>query len=119
MKIAISDGIDYALNVNYRTIDLESTDFTNIAAIVVTMADLPRIYAEIDSLGFPIPIFVALPYGDVVPDEWLSHVHGVLELADDQKYYIGLLVRSAAGVYVYYLEMQYLKELINNIDIYS
>ena len=58
MKIAISDGIDYALNANYRTIDLESTDFTNIAAIVVTMADLPRIYAEIDSLGFPIPIFV-------------------------------------------------------------
>lgn len=40
MKIVISDGIDYALHVNYRTIDIASTDYTNIAAIVVTMKDL-------------------------------------------------------------------------------
>ena len=37
MKVVISDGIEYALNLNYRTIDIESTDYTNIAAIVVTM----------------------------------------------------------------------------------
>ena len=116
MKIAISDGIDYALNANYRTIDLESTDFTNIAAIVVTMADLPRIYAEIDSLGFPIPIFVALPYGDVVPDEWLSHVYGVLELADDQKYYNGQLVNAAASDYVDTLDPPFFQALMNYTD---
>ena len=44
MKVVISDGIEYALNLNYRTIDIESTDYTNIAAIVVTMTDLPRVY---------------------------------------------------------------------------
>ena len=89
MKIAISAGIEYALNVNYRTIGLDSTDFTNIAAVVVTMADLPFVHEELDSLGFDIPTFVAIKYGDSVPDEWLPHVYGVLELADDQKYYNG------------------------------
>ena len=68
MKIAISAGIEYALNVNYRTIGLDSTDFTNIAAVVVTMADLPFVHEELDSLGFVIPTFVAIKYGDSVPD---------------------------------------------------
>ena len=48
MKVVISDGIEYALNLNYRTIDIESTDYTNIAAIVVTMTDLPRVYQDIE-----------------------------------------------------------------------
>ena len=47
MKVVISDGIEYALNLNYRTIDIESTDYTNIAAIVVTMTDLPRVCIKI------------------------------------------------------------------------
>ena len=84
MKIAVSDGIEYALNCNYRLTEVEATDFTNIAAIVVTMEDLPKAHAEIEDLGVSIPVFVAIKYGDSVPDEWLPHVYGVLELADDQ-----------------------------------
>nr|WP_303623971.1 Orn/Lys/Arg decarboxylase N-terminal domain-containing protein [Psychrobacter sp. PraFG1] len=100
MKIAVSDGIEYALNCNYRLTEVEATDFTNIAVIVVTMEDLPKAHAEIEDLGFSIPIFVAIKYGDSVPDEWLPHVYGVLELADDQKYYNGQLVNAAAAHYI-------------------
>ena len=57
MKIAVSDGIEYALNCNYRLTEVEATDFTNIAVIVVTMEDLPKAHAEIEDLGFSIPIF--------------------------------------------------------------
>lgn len=116
MKIAISNDIEYALECRYKFIDLESTDFTNIAAIVVTMADLPRVYQEIDDLGFDIPIFVALPYGDVVPDEWLPHVYGVLELADDQKFYNGQLVNAAASDYIDTLDPPFFQALMEYTD---
>jgi len=109
MKVVISDGIEYALNLNYRTIDIESTDYTNIAAIVVTMTDLPRVYQDIEDLGFAIPIFVAIEYGDVVPDEWLPNVYGVLELADDQKFYNGQLVNAAAADYIATLDPPFFK----------
>lgn len=116
MKIAISDGIEYALNCNYKFIDLQSTDFTNIAAIVVTMTDLPKVWQEIEDLGFPIPIFVAIKYGDSVPDEWLPHVYGVLELADDQKYYNGQLVNAAASDYIDTLDPPFFQALMDYTD---
>ena len=116
MKIAISAGIEYALNVNYRTIGLDSTDFTNIAAVVVTMADLPFVHEELDSLGFDIPTFVAIKYGDSVPDAWLPHVYGVLELADDQKYYNGQLVNAAASDYIATLDPPFFQALMEYTD---
>ncbi|WP_227429402.1 ornithine decarboxylase [Psychrobacter sp. I-STPA6b] len=116
MKIAVSDGIDYALNCNYRLTDVRATDFTNIAAIVVTMEDLPAAWAEIEDLGFSIPIFVAIKYGDSVPDEWLPHVYGVLELADDQKYYNGQLVSAAAAHYIDTLDPPFFQALREYTD---
>ena len=116
MKVVISDGIEYALNLNYRTIDIESTDYTNIAAIVVTMTDLPRVYQDIEDLGFAIPIFVAIEYGDVVPDEWLPNVYGVLELADDQKFYNGQLVNAAAADYIATLDPPFFQALMDYTD---
>ena len=116
MKIAISDDIEYALNCDYKLTDLESTDFTNIAAIVVTMADLPKIHQEIEDLGFDIPIFAILPYGDVVPDEWLPNVYGVLELADDQKFYNGQLVNAAASHYIDTLDPPFFQALMDYTD---
>jgi len=116
MKIAVSDGIEYALNCNYRLTEVEATDFTNIAVIVVTMEDLPKAHAEIEDLGFSIPIFVAIKYGDSVPDEWLPHVYGVLELADDQKYYNGQLVNAAAAHYIDTLDPPFFQALREYTD---
>ena len=116
MKIAVSDDIEYALNCNYRLTDVHSTDFTNIAAIVVTMSDLPSAWKEIEDLGFNIPIFVAIKYGDSVPDEWLPHVYGVLELADDQKYYNGQLVNAAAVHYIETLDPPFFQALREYTD---
>ncbi len=116
MKIAVSDGIEYALNCNYRLTEVEATDFTNIAVIVVTMEDLPKAHAEIEDLGFSIPIFVAIKYGDSVPDEWLPHVYGVLELADDQKYYNGQLVNAAAAHYIETLDPPFFQALREYTD---
>lgn len=116
MKIAVSNGIEYALNCNYRLTDVRGTDFTNIAAIVVTMADIAVAWAEIEDLGFTIPIFVAIKYGDSVPDEWLPHVYGVLELADDQKYYNGQLVNAAAAHYIDTLDPPFFQALREYTD---
>ena len=52
---------------------------------------------------------MAIEYGDVVPDEWLPNVYGVLELADDQKFYNGQLVNAAAADYIATLDPPFSK----------
>lgn len=119
MKVAISVGIEYALNCDYSLyplVDIATTDFTDMAAIVVTMEDLPATYAEIIYTGFTIPIFVVIKYGDSLPDEWLPHVYGVLELADDQKYYNGQLINAAAAHYIDTLDPPFFQALREYTD---
>ena len=100
MKIAASKGTEFAFECHYKTMDIDMTDFTNVCAVVATVADLAMVWEELERIGFAVPIFAAVEYGQSVPAEWLPEVYGVIELSLDQKYYNGQLINAAAADYI-------------------
>ena len=111
MKIAASQGTEFAFLSDYKTMDIDMTDFTNVCAVVTTIKDLPEVWEELERLGFAIPIFAAIEYGETVPDEWLTELYGVIELAEDQKYYNGQLINAAAADYIDTLDPPFFQAL--------
>ena len=116
MKIAASQGTEFAFLSDYKTMDIDMTDFTNVCAVVTTIKDLPEVWEELERLGFAIPIFAAIEYGETVPDEWLTELYGVIELAEDQKYYNGQLINAAAADYIDTLDPPFFQALKEYTD---
>ncbi len=116
MKIAASKGTEFAFEAGYRVMDIDMTDFTNVCAIVVTVDDLPAVWEEVERLGFAIPLFAAVEYGQSVPAEWLPEVYGVLELSLDQKFYNGQLIDAAASDYIDSLDPPFFQALKDYTD---
>ena len=116
MKIAASKGTEFAFECNYKTMDIDMTDFTNVCAVVATVADLTMVWEELERIGFAVPIFAAVEYGQSVPAEWLPEVYGVIELSLDQKYYNGQLINAAAADYIDSLDPPFFQALKNYTD---
>lgn len=116
MKIAASQGTEFAFLSDYKIMDIDMTDFTNVCAVVTTINDLPEVWEELERLGFAIPIFAAIEYGETVPDEWLTELYGVIELAEDQKYYNGQLINAAAADYIDTLDPPFFQALKEYTD---
>ena len=47
MKIAASKGTEFAFECHYKTMDIDMTDFTNVCAVVATVADVPMVWEEL------------------------------------------------------------------------
>ena len=116
MKIAASKGTEFAFESEFRVMDIDMTDFTNVCAVIATVDDLPAVWKEIERLGFGIPIFAAVEYGQSVPAEWLPEVYGVIELSLDQKFYNGQLVDAAATDYIDALDPPFFRALKDYTD---
>ncbi|MDO5687596.1 MAG: ornithine decarboxylase [Neisseria sp.] len=116
MKIAASAGVEFAFVANHRVMNIDMTDFTNVCAVVVTVEDLPEVWAELERIGFNIPIFAAVKYGETVPAHWLPELYGVIELADELKYYNGQLINAAASDYIDSLDPPFFQALKNYTD---
>ena len=116
MKIATSKGTEFAFESEFRVMDIDMTDFTNVCAVIATVDDLPAVWEEIERLGFGIPIFAAVEYGQSVPAEWLPEVYGVIELSLDQKFYNGQLVDAAATDYIDALDPPFFRALKDYTD---
>ena len=116
MKIAASKGTEFAFESEFRVMDIDMTDFTNVCAVIATVEDLPAVWEEIERLGFGIPIFAAVEYGQSVPAEWLPEVYGVIELSLDQKFYNGQLVDAAAADYIDALDPPFFRALKDYTD---
>ncbi len=116
MKIAASKGTEFAFESEFRGMDIDMTDFTNVCAVIATVDDLPAVWEEIERLGFGIPIFAAVEYGQSVPAEWLPEVYGVIELSLDQKFYNGQLVDAAATDYIDALDPPFFRALKDYTD---
>ena len=116
MKIAASKGTEFAFESEFRVMDIDMTDFTNVCAVIATVSDLPAVWEEIERLGFGIPIFAAVEYGQSVPAEWLPEVYGVIELSLDQKFYNGQLVDAAATDYIDALDPPFFRALKDYTD---
>ncbi|WP_066566745.1 ornithine decarboxylase [Snodgrassella sp. CFCC 13594] len=116
MKIAASAGTEFAFLSDYKVMPIDMTDFTNVCAVVATTADLAEVWTELDRLGFDIPIFAAVEYGETVPPQWLPELYAVIELAPEQKYYNGQLINAAASDYIDALDPPFFQALKEYTD---
>ncbi|MBQ9725617.1 MAG: ornithine decarboxylase, partial [Neisseriaceae bacterium] len=116
MRIAVSQGVEFAFISEYKVMNIDVTDFTNVCAVVVKVADLEAVWNELERIGFNIPIFAAVEYGETVPAEWLPELYGVIELADELKYYNGQLINAAASDYIDSLDPPFFQALKNYTD---
>ena len=116
MRIAVSQGVEFAFITEYKVMNIDMTDFTNVCAVVVKVADIEAVWNELERIGFNIPIFAAVEYGETVPAEWLPELYGVIELADELKYYNGQLINAAAADYIDSLDPPFFQALKDYTD---
>ncbi|HIE0180296.1 TPA: hypothetical protein ACXI93_005844 [Pseudomonas aeruginosa] len=57
LKIAVSPSLQDSFITDYEKIDVASTDFTNVAAVVGTPEAAPALLERIAKMGFDIPFF--------------------------------------------------------------
>ncbi|BDH45915.1 ornithine decarboxylase SpeF [Salmonella enterica subsp. enterica serovar Choleraesuis] len=82
-KVAVSSGINHAFNTQRKITSIEATDFTDVAAIVISGQDAHSgVLTRIESTGFNIPVFIAAPVDDSLEIALIKRVTGVLELKD-------------------------------------
>ncbi len=63
LNVAISPALSDCFVMDYETVDIHGTDFTNVAAAVATAAEAPAILSRIHDTGFNVPLFLALNPG--------------------------------------------------------
>ena len=52
MRIAVSQGVEFAFITEYKVMDIDMTDFTNVCAVVVKVADIEAVWNELERIGF-------------------------------------------------------------------
>ncbi|AVY97718.1 ornithine decarboxylase [Lelliottia sp. WB101] len=69
LKIAVSHELVSALSTHREKVTLDNTDFTDVAAVVMTLAESRSgILALLKRTGFQIPVFIFSQEPDVAPD---------------------------------------------------
>jgi len=69
LKIAVSHELVSALSTHREKVTLDNTDFTDVAAVVMTLAgSRSGILALLKRTGFQIPVFIFSQEPDVAPD---------------------------------------------------
>jgi len=76
MKIAVSRELASALSTHREVVTLDNTDFTDVAAVVITVADSHSgIFALLKRTGFNLPVFMFSPQPVEIP----AGVDGVID----------------------------------------
>ncbi len=76
MKIAVSRELASALSTHRKVVTLDTTDFTDVAAVVITVADSHSgILALLKRTGFNLPVFMFSPQPVEIP----AGVDGVID----------------------------------------
>ncbi len=98
LKIVASASVAPHLHTSRGVVSLENADYTDTAAIVISVDDLNNgVLSAIAELGFGIPAFVAVQGEEQVSPDYLSALKGVFALADaNQAFYTAQLEAAAA-----------------------
>ena len=76
MKIAVSRALASALSTHREVVTLDNTEFTDVAAVVITVADSHSgILALLKRTGFNLPVFMFSPQPVEIP----AGVDGVID----------------------------------------
>lgn len=100
LKIAVSPSLQDSFITDYEKIDVASTDFTNVAAVVGTPEAAPALLERIAKMGFDIPFFLALEEGATVPENLFAKLAGVFQVGRGNRHYFGRKITVAADNYV-------------------
>ncbi|MFG1173430.1 ornithine decarboxylase [Erwiniaceae bacterium CAU 1747] len=96
LKIAASTTVAIHLQTGREVVTLEKTDFTDVAAVVVSVADSRSgMLALLRHTGFNLPVFIALDYPEQAQEQVLPEVTGILNGAADD----AIRLEAAAAQY--------------------
>lgn len=99
LKIAACPSVQNGFVTDYDVIDIHHTDFTNIAAAVVSAAHAHSLIAKIKATGFNIPTFIALDPNEDIPTDIIHEFSGVIQLGLGSTHFYGKQVTAAADAY--------------------
>lgn len=99
LNVAISQTLSDCFVMDYETVDIHGTDFTNVAAAVATAGEAPAILARIHDTGFNVPFFLALNPGEDIPGGIAAQLSGVFEIGRGNRHYYGRQIAAAADKY--------------------
>lgn len=100
LKIASSINAIDGFITDYEKIDVNKTDFTNIAAAVVVKEEAEDVLERLESTGFQVPVFLALHEDEDVPNGMLARLSGVIQLDRGNRHHYGHKIAAAADKYV-------------------
>jgi ornithine decarboxylase len=82
MKIAVSRELISTLSTHRQMVTLDSTDFTDVAAVVITLAESRSgILALLKRTGFNVPVFLFDQTLEETPDGVTAVINGKAGLA--------------------------------------
>ncbi len=99
LRIAASPTVLESFITEYKTADITKTDFTDIAAAVVTTSDAGQALSSIDKTGFKIPVFLALAEDETVPEGMFHKLSGVIYTGRGNRHHYGHKITAAADKY--------------------
>ncbi|WP_145539388.1 ornithine decarboxylase SpeF [Yersinia kristensenii] len=100
LNIAASTSAIPCFETQREVVDVLHTDFTDIAAVVLSVQDINNgVIESIHSLGFDIPIFAAVCCEEELNTDVLPSLNGVFELCGDNTDFYGKQLESAAEKY--------------------
>ncbi|MGE9553738.1 ornithine decarboxylase SpeF [Erwinia amylovora] len=100
LKIASNNSALSCFESSREIVDVHHSDFTDIAAVVLSVEDLNQgLATEIDALGFNIPVFAAVSSEEELDSDILPGLQGVFELCGKNTHFYGRQLEAAAVKY--------------------
>ncbi|QLK59985.1 ornithine decarboxylase SpeF [Enterobacteriaceae bacterium Kacie_13] len=100
LKIAANDATLACFETAREVIDVHHTDFTDIAAVVLSVDDVQNgMVLHIKDIGLDIPLFVAVCCEEELNTDVLPELHGVFELCGKNTQFYGKQLEAAAVKY--------------------
>lgn len=99
LKVATTLSLFESFVMDYEMVDVSTTDFTNIAAVVVPAAIAQEVLAKVNQTGFKIPVMVAVQQDEHIPEPLLSRISGVVQVGKGNRHFHGKRITAAADSY--------------------
>src|SRR5471030_2876903 len=100
LKIAANTNTYECFETSREIVDIQHTDFNDIAAVVMSVADVEQgMIKQIEEMGLNIPLFVAVCCEESLDNTALPALHGVFELCGKNTQFYGKQLEAAAVKY--------------------
>jgi len=98
LKIAYTEAAKEYFSTERETVSADYTDFTDVAAVVVTEKDAGYVDAAQET-KFGLPVFVVMTEGNRLPEELMGKVNHVIDCNADSMGFYSRQIEDAAAKY--------------------